>query len=221
MKEYIKHLIISHKFFQILYREIMRIYTVCFYIIKYKVATPKLDIEKINKIIFVAHPDDEILSMGNFIMKNSENMLVVSFTNGGNITRLKEFKRAMEALNIQYQIWNFTDAIDYKWNEKKALKKINKILSLKEEWEMVITHNTEGDYGHFQHKEVSRLVRKAYKGNKLFTPILSKSLFNDKNKLKTKEAKEKREFFEKYYKSQKHILTLYNKYFQFEKIIKS
>ena len=147
-------------------------------------------------------------------------MLVVSFTNGGNITRLNEFKSAMNALNIQYQMWNFVDAIDYKWNEKKVLKKINKILALKEEWKMVITHNMEGDYGHFQHKEVSRLVRKAYKGNNIFMPVSSKKLFEDKNKLKAKESEEKIEFFKNYYKSQKHILILYEKYFKFEKIIK-
>lgn len=78
----------------------------------------------------------------------------------------------------------------------------------------------EGDYGHFQHKEVSRLVRKAYKGNNIFMPVSSKKLFEDKNKLKAKESKEKIEFFKNYYKSQKHILILYEKYFKFEKIIK-
>lgn len=220
MKNYIKYLISNYKIFRILYRQIIHIYKMFFYIIKYKVANPKLDIEKINKVIFIAHPDDEILSMGNFIIKNSENMLVVSFTNGGNITRLNEFKSAMNALNIQYQMWNFVDAIDYKWNEKKVLKKIKKILALKEEWKMVITHNMEGDYGHFQHKEVSRLVRKAYKGNNIFMPVSSKKLFEDKNKLKAKESEEKIEFFKNYYKSQKHILILYEKYFKFEKIIK-
>lgn len=220
MKDYIKKLIINHKIFQIIYIELNYLISIPYYFFCKKTANPLINIDSIKRVLFIAHPDDEILSMGNFIINQPENLLVICFTNGGNKVRLKEFTLAMESLNIQYKIWNFKDAIDYKWNEKKVLEKVNKILELKEDWEMVITHNKEGDYGHFQHKEVSRLIRKAYKGDNLFSPILSEILFNDKNKLLPKEAKEKREFFEKYYKSQKHILTLYNKYFQFEKIIK-
>lgn len=220
MKGYIKQLIINYKIFQVIYTELNYLISVPYYFFYKKLAIPVINTEGINRVLFIAHPDDEILSMGNFIINEPDNLLVICFTNGGNKVRLKEFKLAMDSLNIQYQIWNFKDAIDYKWNKKKVLKKVNKILELKEEWEMVITHNKEGDYGHFQHKEVSRVIRKAYKGDNLFSPILSERLFNDKNKLLSKEAKEKREFFEKYYKSQKHILTLYNKYFQFEKIIK-
>lgn len=220
MKNYIKKLIIKYKIFQAMYIELNYLISVPYYFFHKKIANPVINVERIKIVIFIAHPDDEILSMGNFIINKPENLLVICFTNGGNRIRLKEFKSAMESLKIQYQIWNFKDSIDYKWNEKRALNKINKILSLKEEWEMVITHNTEGDYGHFQHKEVNRLVRKAYKGDNLFSPVLSKDLFNDNNKLLSKEAKSKREFFENYYKSQKHILTLYKNYFQFEKIIK-
>lgn len=220
MRKYIKKLIIENKFFQDIYIGLKHLITVPFYMFNYRIANPNLNIDSINNIIFIAHPDDEIISMGSFLINNSENTLVVCFTNGGNATRLNEFKNVMNSLNAQYQIWNFKDSLNSKWNEKKILKKINKILELKEDWEMVITHNIEGDYGHFQHKEVSRLVRTVYKGDNLFSPILSESLFTDENKLLLKESKEKRKFFERYYKSQKHILTLYNKYFEFEKIIK-
>lgn len=219
MKEYIKNLIIKNKIFQIIYVELMYLISIGYYFFYKKTAIPSINKENINKVLFVAHPDDEILSMGNFIINEPDNLLVISFTNGGNRIRLKEFKNAMNSLNIQYQVWNFKDAIDSKWNEKKVLKKINKILSLNEKWEMVITHNEEGDYGHFQHKEVNRLIRKAYIGDNLFMPILSKDLFNDKNKLQIKESVAKKEFFEKYYKSQKHILTLYSNYFEFENIM--
>lgn len=220
MKKYIKKLIINHKIFQVMYTELNYLISVPYYFFCKKIAIPLINVEHIKRVIFIAHPDDEILSMGNFIINQPENLLVICFTNGGNKVRLKEFKSAMESLKIKYQIWNFKDGIDCKWSEKHVLKKINKVLKLKREWEMVITHNTEGDYGHFQHKEVSRLVRKAYKGDNLFSPILSENLFNNNNKLLSEEAKSKKEFFEKHYKSQKHILTLYDKYFQFEKIIK-
>lgn len=219
VKEYIKKLIKKYKIFLKMYINLNYLISMQYYFLNKKIATPLINTQSIKRVVFVAYPDDEILLMGGFIINEPNNLLVISFTNGGNKIRLKEFNSAMDSLNVQYQIWNFKDAINYKWNEKKALIKIKKILELKEQWEMVITHNIEGDYGHFQHKEVSRLVRKAYKGDNLFSPMLNENLFNDKNKLLAKESK-KEEFFKKYYKSQKHILTLYNNYFQFEKIIK-
>lgn len=91
---------------------------------------------------------------------------------------------------------------------------------MKESWEMVITHNDEGDYGHFQHRQVYELVRDNYNKNNLYYPVKNKELFCDEYRLSTIDSDEKINFFKENYKSQLHILELYQEYFKYEKIVK-
>lgn len=219
MKKYIKYMIKEVKFFNILYRELLHLITIPFYILNFKKANPRINVEAVNKVVFIAHPDDEIVSMGHFLQSTS-NVLVICMTNGGNVRRLKEFIASMNTLGAQYQIWNFKDAIDFEWNEKKASKKIRKILSIKKDWNMVISHNIEGDYGHFQHKQVYKLVRKNYDKDNFYCPVVNKDLFDERNKLLNKESIKKIHMFKEHYKSQLHILNLYENYFRYEKIEK-
>lgn len=177
-----------------------------------------MNYEEVNKVMFIAHPDDEIVSMGNFFFNNLDGLLVVCMTNGGNKTRLKEFSSLMNDLNVQYQMWNFKDGLYVKWNEKKVLKKIESIISHKQEWEMVVSHNQDGDYGHFQHKEVNRLVKSIYRGANLYVPVKKEILISDKYQLKVEEADAKIKIFNKYYPSQQHILDSLKNYFLYEAI---
>ena len=218
MKEYIKKIIINNSFFCRLYFNLFHILCLLRYFFNYRYANPKIDYMRINKVIFVAHPDDEILSMGNFLFNNCDGLLVICMTNGGNRIRLKEFTSLMKDLNIQYQIWNFKDGLYVKWNEKKVLKKIEKVIQKKNYWEIVLTHNQQGEYGHFLHKEVHRLVRSIYRGPNLYVPINRESLVADKYLLKAEESDTKIKIFEKYYLSQLHILDSFKDYFMYESI---
>ena len=58
-------------------------------------ANPSIDYTKVDRVMFIAHPDDEIVSMGNFLLKYPENLLIICMTNGGNLKRLKEFTSLM------------------------------------------------------------------------------------------------------------------------------
>lgn len=216
MKEYIKKRIIKNSFFCHLYFDLLHILCLLRYFLNYRYANPKIDYMRINKVIFVAHPDDEILSMGNFLLNHSDGLLVICMTNGGNRIRLKEFTSLMKDLNIEYQIWSFKDGLNVKWNEKKVLKKIENVVQKKNDWEMVLTHNQDGDYGHFQHKEVYRLVRLSYSKPNLFTPVRRELLRSSEYKLSLEETSAKIKLFQKYYPSQQHIIDLYKEYFEYE-----
>lgn len=191
---------------------------IIYYMIHYNECNPIIDYSKIKKVIFVAHPDDEIIFFSKSILNKSD-CLIVCFTNGGIRTRQREFISLMKDLNIQYKILNFRDGMNVKWNYKKAIKFIKNILNKKEKWQMIITHNDEGEYGHFQHKQLNELVYKSCNNQKIYIVKANSTLFCEKNKLSDEKYIEKINIVRQYYKSQnvdKHL----NRYFKYEGLTK-
>lgn len=121
---------------------------------------------KANKLMIVAHPDDELLFGGSELI-NEKGWFVICITNGSpkskNIfskysskSRVEEFKNVMDQLECKYEIWDFEDsAFNSNWNV--SLKnKLEKLLEV--DFKKVVTHNLKGEYGHKQHKKISEIV---------------------------------------------------------------
>lgn len=122
-----------------------------------------------DKILIVAHPDDEFLFGYSELMKE-EGWFVLVFTNGDNPSRKAEFEAMMKAVKVKNYVmydfpdeWNNTD-----WNTELADYLLKKLFAQREEWEMVVTHNELGDYGHAQHGLVNEIVHNAYTGKNLY-----------------------------------------------------
>lgn len=131
--------------------------------------TPELFSTTAKKVMIVAHPDDESLWGGNGLYH--EKYLVVCLTCGVVDYRVQEFKNVMNVLGDDYLMLSYPDLVkgvksDWKdqWNDIN--KDINKILSLKD-WENVVTHNPEGEYGHIHHKYTSSIVTSHAKKDRL------------------------------------------------------
>ncbi|MBI6080518.1 PIG-L family deacetylase [Clostridium perfringens] len=184
----------------------------------YKNINKEIDINKIKKVLFVTHPDDEIIFFYRELIK-SDDWLVVCLTNGGNKIRQKEFEQAMNALNLQYIMFNFIDG-NINWNQNKVRKNIKNILKMKDEWEIVATHNFEGEYGHKQHIKLHHLVKDMYNGKNLYISTPSHLLENKVNILSNVEKNKKIEFMNTYYKSQDNLAKYIVKYYNYEGITK-
>jgi LmbE family N-acetylglucosaminyl deacetylase len=120
----------------------------------------QLDLELVNKLMIVAHPDDEILWGGGHLIE--DNYLVVCITCGRSRIRVKEFKESMAITNDRYIMLDYPDSflgIKSKWSHFKTSLSddLKTILDLKK-WNLVVTHNPDGEYGHIQHKITSNLV---------------------------------------------------------------
>lgn len=112
------------------------------------------------KVMFVAHPDDETL-WGSHALYH-EKYLVVCVTCGGRKDRVEEFSKVMELSEDDYIMLNYPDLVNgKKSNWEKEWDAINadieKILNAKD-WDMVVTHNPEGEYGHIHHKMTNKIV---------------------------------------------------------------
>ena len=131
----------------------------------------KLDLDNVNKVMFVAHPDDETIWGGVHLLE--DDYLVVCLTCGTNKTRVKEIQKVIDYSGDRLIMLGYPDKVwgkrsDWKYEIKDIKKDIKQILKAKD-WELVVTHNPEGEYGHQHHKMTSSIVTELYgKQDKLY-----------------------------------------------------
>lgn len=121
-----------------------------------------IDMSKAKKLMIVAHPDDESIFGGHHLL-NDSSYLVVCVTCGTNITRNFEFNTLMDKYNVQYLSLGFPDINSNNevddWEDVKTdiYKSLDYIINYKN-WDLIVTHNPNGEYGHIHHKKVSSMT---------------------------------------------------------------
>ena len=133
----------------------------------------KIDLNKVNNLMIVAHPDDETLWGGAHLLQ--DDYLVVCITCGNNKVRVKEFENVMKRTNDQFIMLGFPDKVlgmrsNWKEEEPRIYKYIKKIIELKK-WNLIVTHNSNGEYGHVHHKKTNEIVTNVYNDLKLDSPF--------------------------------------------------
>ncbi len=167
-----------------------------------------------NKLMIVAHPDDETIFGGGMLL-NEDGWKVVVVTDGSgdnndsNI-RLKEFESVIQHLGTKYQMLGFKDDMNnVLYDENEVESKLREII-LSKNWNKIITHNENGEYGHIIHKSVHNIVKKINPNNLHF---FKKSQF----KLNEKLYKRKNMLLD-FYKSQNTDLSSFKEYLIYEGI---
>lgn len=137
-------------------------YAYYYFLMPYKVDKDfsKLNLSKINKIMVVAHPDDELLWGGGHLIE--DDYLVVCITCGPNKVRVHEFQNVMRKTKDAYVMLGYPDKTNGERDNWNSVKKdinddLKKLLSLKD-WDLIVTHNPDGEYGHQHHKMTSSFV---------------------------------------------------------------
>lgn len=112
-----------------------------------------------DKLMIVAHPDDESLWGGHALL-SARGWHVISVTNGDSDQRRKEFFAAMEFAKVaKAEMWDFTDTID-RGNFSQILgNRLNMLMTYP--YQKIVTHNVKGEYGHRQHIGIHKAVVKA------------------------------------------------------------
>jgi len=119
-----------------------------------------LNIDSTTKLMIVAHPDDDIIWGGSHLI--DDDYLVVCITCGTNQTRVEEFEKVMAATNDDYIMLDYPDKTNGKrnnWNSvyENITNSLKAIIDYKD-WDTVVTHNPDGEYGHIQHRMTSKIV---------------------------------------------------------------
>ncbi len=123
-----------------------------------------LHLQKYQKVMFVAHPDDELLWGGRHLLE--DDYLVVCLTRGNDRVRRAEFEAVLRASGDKGLILSYPDKIggrrsNWKFWRKNIEADIAAVLQYKE-WEVVATHNAEGEYGHQHHIMTHESVAKQF-----------------------------------------------------------
>lgn len=191
------------------------VYRKMYYIINYKKFNPKIEYNEIDKVVFVAHPDDELIFLGNELI-TKDKWLVVCMTNGDSRTRSKEFVGLMKELDLQYKILNFRDGMNEKWDCTQVKTVISKIVSSIKNCKMIVTHNSDGEYGHLQHKQLHKLVKEVCPKEKIMVFCKNENLFINNNQLSEVDKQSKYDLAIKYYKSQIDVINKLSHYLEYE-----
>jgi LmbE family N-acetylglucosaminyl deacetylase len=129
---------------------------------------------KTNKLMIVAHPDDETIWGGAHLLEGG--YFVICITRGYDEERSAEFCKVLKDSGNEGIILNYPDKVlgkrdDWDRVDGKIKKDIKNVLKLKN-WEMIVTHNKDGEYGHRHHIMLNKMVRleaeKTSKSNSLF-----------------------------------------------------
>jgi len=142
-----------------------------------------------DKLMVVAHPDDEMLWGGaNLIL--SKGWKVIVATNRHNKVRAPEFYKAMLDAGVwETQMFASKDTIEENKDTitgtqfDRALKQ-----EAKKKWKLILTHNRKGEYGHKQHRLVHQLVSKHFIGQtvrffKVCDKRLPKNVLDEKRRI--------------------------------------
>lgn len=109
-----------------------------------------------DKLMIVAHPDDETIFGGAQLLLE-QGWLVLCVTNGNNKVRRREFKKVMGLVKAEFEIWEYADKWNGDFDRGKLKSDLAEVLA-QAPVEKVVTHSLIGEYGHNQHKVLSRLV---------------------------------------------------------------
>jgi LmbE family N-acetylglucosaminyl deacetylase len=111
-----------------------------------------------SKIMIVAHPDDESL-FGGEALTSSRDWTVVCATNGTNEQRRREFAGAMSSIGANYTILGHFDHLESGNFSNRLAEQLEELLD-EFSYEMIVTHNERGEYGHPQHRALHHIVRR-------------------------------------------------------------
>ena len=110
-----------------------------------------------DKLMIVAHPDDESLFGGSLLL-GSGGWLVVCLTNGDNVVRRAEFAAAMGFVGAEWVMFDCVDKRRFDLDLDFILPSLREII-LGRSWSMVVTHGCDGEYGHRHHRQLYGVVR--------------------------------------------------------------
>ena len=124
----------------------------------------------------VAHPDDEMLWGGmNLLLDSGWHVIVCTHGNPKDF-RYDELKNSVKYAGVyEWEMFNIKDV--YTEDQDKADKTFNNkttplyknLLKLsKQKWDLVLTHNHLGEYGHSHHIAVHNLVKNLFKNPQFF-----------------------------------------------------
>lgn len=132
-----------------------------------------LDLSAVNKLMIVSHPDDETLWGGAHLLE--DDYFVVCLSHGWNNIRKNDFYEVMDYTNEKRLILSYPDTKREYWKGNvwtydtdtmstciSGIKKDLELILNYKDWDVVVTHNPNGEYVKYGHMKVSDIVTEVF-----------------------------------------------------------
>jgi len=141
------------------------------------------ELQSTSVAIIVAHPDDETLWAGGMILSHPEwNCFVVSLCRGNDTDRAPKFYKALKILNAEGAMGDLDDGPEQSPLNEQVLERTILELLPPKHFDLVITHNPNGEYTrHIRHEETGKTVLKLWQNGKISTIELWTFAYEDGN----------------------------------------
>ncbi|OGI88475.1 hypothetical protein A2995_00815 [Candidatus Nomurabacteria bacterium RIFCSPLOWO2_01_FULL_33_24] len=121
----------------------------------------------VKALVIVAHPDDETLWMGGYILENkSWEWHVASLCRANDKDRAPKFRKVCASLGAKCVIADLEDETLQPLTTDAVIQKIKGILP-SNKFNYIFTHGENGEYGHIRHKEIHQAVKNMLKTKEL------------------------------------------------------
>lgn len=162
-------------------------------------------------VLFVAHPDDDVLFFHSFL-KEKQPYVVLMTTGWSFRSRVPDFKEAMKKYGVRYRMYSLdanTGTVEKLTAIAGKVQKIGKFST-------VATHNPAGEYGHIMHSKVNQAVSAVF-GQDILVPDTAEAIVS--YPLNGDDVREKAFFFEKIYTTETFCMEQYSLWFTHEHLI--
>ena len=164
-------------------------------------------------VLFVTHPDDDTLFFHTAIKEYKP--YVALMVTGWSIKRLRDFIKVMNNYGVRFRAYDTFE--DGKNAEKKIINQINEVLNISD-FKRVLTHNSEGEYGHRNHMRVHKCVVSNVDDVEILVPVSENEL--QQYPLPSEIVEEKTFIFNNYYLTETFVLDEYSDWVKNEKLVR-
>lgn len=135
-------------------------------------------------VLIVAHPDDETLWAGGTLLSHpSWKCFVVCLCRGSDTDRAPKFYKAIKVLNAEGTMGDIDDGPEQLPLNKQVLESVILELLPPKHFDLVITHNPNGEYTrHLRHEETGLVVTELWRSGKISASELWTFAYEDGNK---------------------------------------
>ena len=137
-----------------------------------------------NVTVLVAHPDDETLWAGGFILDNwAYNYFIISLCRGNDKDRAPKFKKALKILNAQGVMGNVDDGPEQHPLPAEEIERNILDLLPSSPFQLLIAHSPFGEYTrHRRHEEIGKTIISLWSKKRIMTGELWLFAYEDGHK---------------------------------------